>query len=50
MNIWPGVALLLGILLFGSAFSLYALWSDRRHSNDKDPNQQQGSPPEQRHH
>ena len=30
MNIWPGVVLLLGILIAGTAFVLYALWSDRR--------------------
>lgn len=30
MNIWPGVALLLGILVIGSAFALYALLSERR--------------------
>lgn len=30
MNIWPGVVLLLGILVIGTAFAVYALWSDRR--------------------
>jgi hypothetical protein len=30
MNIWPGVVLVLGILAVGTAFTLYALWSDRR--------------------
>lgn len=30
MNIWPGVVLLLGILVAGLAFVAYALWSDRR--------------------
>ena len=27
MNIWPGAALLLGILAIGAAFVIYALWS-----------------------
>ncbi len=30
MNIWPGIVLLLGVLAFGTAFTLYALWSDHR--------------------
>ena len=30
MNIWPGIVLLLGVLAIGTAFVLYALWSDRR--------------------
>ena len=30
MNIWPGVALVLGVFVAGTVMVLYALWSDRR--------------------